>query len=38
MSKRSLATLEAGGVIFLAIRIVEVGLNDNKRKKFRLFY
>ena len=38
MSKRSLATLEAGGVIFLAIRIVEGGLIDNKRKKLRLFY
>ena len=38
MSKRGLATLEAGSVIFLATRIVEGGLNDNKRKKLRLFY
>ena len=38
MNKRSLSKLVTGGVIFLAIRIVEGGLNDNKRKKLRLFY
>ena len=37
MNKRSLARLETGGIIFLAIRIVEGDLCDNKRKKSDYF-
>tara|TARA_A100001035_G_C27678201_1_gene451744 strand:- start:721 stop:852 length:132 start_codon:yes stop_codon:yes gene_type:complete len=37
MNKGSLAKLETGGIIFLAIRIVEGGLHENKRKKSDYF-
>ena len=37
MNKESLAKLETGVIIFLAIRIDEGGLYDNKREKSDYF-